>query len=82
MVGAQPNAEDEKLGTPLTLALQQGHEDFAMWLIERYQLSCDAQGTSLERTTPLHKVCVFACFVVYIELTRTPGLSQLHSQDD
>ncbi len=54
--GALPNAEDEKLGTPLTLALQQGHEDFAMWLIEKYQLSCDQQGTSLEKTTPLHKV--------------------------
>jgi ankyrin len=55
--GASPTAEDEKLGTPLTLALQQGHEDFAMWLVEKYQLRVDEQGTSLEKTTPLHKAC-------------------------
>lgn len=54
--GAVVTTEDEKLGTPLTLALQQGHEDFAMWMIEKFQLPCDQQGKSLERTTPLHKV--------------------------
>ena len=53
--GADPMEEDEKLGTPLTLALQQGHEDFACWLIQHYKMPCDVQGSSLEKTTPLHK---------------------------
>ena len=41
--GAVPSTEDEKLGNPLTLALQQGHEDFAKWLVDKFNLSCDHQ---------------------------------------
>lgn len=57
--GADPNGEDEKLGTPLILALQQGHEDFARWMIEKYKLRCDIQGKSLEKTSTLHKASGF-----------------------
>ena len=53
--GADPFEEDEKLGTPLTLALQQGHEDFTRWLVEHYNMPCDTHGSSLEKSTPLHK---------------------------
>jgi hypothetical protein len=79
--GASPTAEDEKLGTPLTLALQQGHEDFAMWLIERYNLPCDQQGTSLERTTPLHKAC-HSCTPKMIDFLMARGAqANLHTLD-
>lgn len=57
--GAVPDTEDEKLGNPLTLALQQGHEEFAMWLVEKYKLQCDVQTPGLEKTTPLHKASGF-----------------------
>lgn len=79
--GASPGAEDEKLGTPLTLALQQGHEDFARWLIERYQFPVDRQGGSLEKTTPLHKAC-HSCSPRMIDFLMERGAAAtLHTLD-
>lgn len=51
---------DETLGTPLVLALGQGHEDFALWMIDKYALNCSQQGNSKEHSSPLHKACA-AC---------------------
>ncbi len=79
--GASPTAEDEKLGSPLTLALQQGHEDFARWLIEKYKIPVDQQGTSLEKTTPLHKAC-HSCTPKMIDYLMERGaLANLHTLD-
>ena len=79
--GASATAEDEKLGTPLTLALQQGHEDFARWLIERFALPVDQQGSSLEKTTPLHKACS-SCTPKMIDYLMARGAQvHLHTLD-
>jgi ankyrin repeat protein len=79
--GAVPTEEDPKLGTPLTLALQQGHEDFAKWLIENYKLPCDQQGGSVEKTTPLHKACC-SCKPAMIEYLMARGAEKnLHTLD-
>lgn len=74
--GGDPLAEDEKLGTPLTLALQQGHDDFAKWLVEKYNLRCDQQGGSLEKTSPLHKACGF-CSPKTVEFLMERGAQKL-----
>lgn len=79
--GANPAEEDDKLGTPLTLALQQGHDDFARWLIETYNLPCDVQGGSLEKTTPLHKAAQNCSPAMIDYLMERGALKHLHVLD-